>query len=297
MNCQDTGYTEGSFASRAWQEHESTKYYRVRTRDVFLWSYAGEAADGTESVFCFRSLMGSGKGQHEKCLSIKKDTSFMEGALSCAGLHAAFNGGLFVSGICPEDRNRMFAFTEQGLRSFSDTLRAYGKGIKKAPDEAGAYAAELFSKADPDKEWIFCVKDNGGLSGRVIGVCSGRYVGNGPLGVYTAYLAVKRGFEKRGLTLSFRKWEIYGGGVRVYAQCPGLFDGGILISDSDSGKQAFSMYAVFGDPFSKGHTIISRHSLRHTSSMDPAQFCRERIPDMISEIREWSYRQKYTAAA
>ena len=198
---------------------------------------------------------------------------------------------------CPEDRNRVFAFTEQGLRSFSDTLRAYGKGIKNAPDEAGAYAAELFSKADPDKEWIFCVKDNGGLSGRVIGVCSGRYVGNGPLGVYTAYLAVKRGFEKRGLTLSFRKWEIYGGGVRVYAQCSGLFDGGILISDSDSGKQAFSMYAVFGDPFSKGHTIISRHSLRHTSSMDPAQFCRERMPDMIFEIRDWSNRQKITAAA
>ena len=192
---------------------------------------------------------------------------------------------------------QMFAFTEQGLRSFSDTLRAYGKGIKKAPGEAGTYAAELFSKTDPDKEWVFCVKDNGGLSGRVIGVCSGRYVGNGPLGVYTAYLAVKRGFEKRGLTLSFRKWEIYGGGVRVYAQCPGLFDGGILISDSDSGKQAFSMHAVFGDPFAKGHTIISCHSLRHTSSMDPAQFCRERIPDMISEIREWSYRQKYTAAA
>ena len=297
MNCRDIGYTEGSFASRAWQEHESTKYYKVKTRDVLLWGRDGEVTDGAESAFCFHSLTGSVNVQHAKRMVIKKDTSLMENALSCASLRAVFGGGLFVSGICPEDRRRMFVFAGQGLRSFSDTLRAYGKSIKKAPGEAGVFAAELFSKADPDKEWVFCVKDNGGPVGCVMGVCTGRYSGSGPLGVYAAYLAVKREFEKRELAFTFRKWEISGCGVSVYAQCPGFFDGGILISDSDSGKKAFSMQAVSGDPFSGDHTVISRHTLRHTSPMDPAQFCRERMPDMIFEIREWSFRQKITAVA
>lgn len=297
MKCWETGYTEGSLASRAWQEHETTKYYRVKTRDVFLWEYAGEVTEGARSSFCFGRLAGSGKEHQTEYTVLRMDISLINDAISCACLRSASSGGLFVSGICQEDRERMFVFTAQGLRSFTDTLRAYGKSIKKAPAEAGAFAAEKFSAVEPEKEWVFCVKDNGGPLGQVAGVCGGRYTGSGFWGVYTAFLSVKTEFEKRGLALSFRKWEVSGSGVRVYAQCPGLFDGGILLTDSDNGRQAFSMQAVSGDPFLKNSTVISRQSLRHTSSMSPAQFCRERMPDMISDIREWLCGRRTMAAA